>query len=289
MSTNSGKKLVVYHFPRNFGDVLIRYILRAYGAAFDVNTANLINPKLINFVGIGSILNRVPNNYRGVVWSTGCMAHDKLTLNNANVVAVRGRLTRARIPEIPRFENVALGDGGILTRSAMRRAGDLRDNGTAQSSPRGLKLAIIPHYVDMDLVKKLKISTNPKVLLIDVFDPPALILRRLVQCEAIISSSLHGLVVADSLRIPNARFVVATSSKIIGGDFKYRDYYSAFGDESQYDALGSEKFELSDRLGLTDILEKTKLGIADEDYCRTEEKLEETICSIVNNTCKNKK
>ena len=43
----------------------------------------------------------------------------------------------------------------------------------------------------------------------------------------ILSSSLHGLVAADSFGIPNIRMVC--SDRIYGGDFKYDDYYSAFG------------------------------------------------------------
>jgi len=48
-----------------------------------------------------------------------------------------------------------------------------------------------------------------------------------VQCRTIVSSSLHGLVVADSLGIPNMRMIC--SDRIRGGDYKYDDYYSAFG------------------------------------------------------------
>ena len=38
---------------------------------------------------------------------------------------------------------------------------------------------------------------------------------------------MHGLIVADALGIPNIRMIL--SDKITGGDYKYDDYYSAFG------------------------------------------------------------
>ncbi len=41
---------------------------------------------------------------------------------------------------------------------------------------------------------------------------------------------LHGLILADAYNIPSLRFTL--SDKIIGGDFKYQDYYSGVGIDS---------------------------------------------------------
>ena len=38
---------------------------------------------------------------------------------------------------------------------------------------------------------------------------------------------MYGLIVADVLYIPNVRMIL--SDKISGGDYKFNDYYSAFG------------------------------------------------------------
>jgi hypothetical protein len=43
----------------------------------------------------------------------------------------------------------------------------------------------------------------------------------------VISSSLHGLIVADSLGIPNVW--LRLSPDVLGGDYKFKDYYSVFG------------------------------------------------------------
>jgi pyruvyltransferase len=46
-----------------------------------------------------------------------------------------------------------------------------------------------------------------------------------LECEKIISSSLHGLIISDAYGIPNAR--VNVSNKLFGGDFKFIDYYKS--------------------------------------------------------------
>ena len=51
----------------------------------------------------------------------------------------------------------------------------------------------------------------------------------MLEVENVISSSLHGLIIADAYGIPNAR--VNISNKLIGGDFKFKDYCMSVGRE----------------------------------------------------------
>jgi hypothetical protein len=89
-------------------------------------------------------------------------------------------------------------------------------------------LGLIPHYVDHDhaILKEIA-NTSPEICLIDICDEPHSVIRRVSQCDNILSSSLHGLILADSLGIPN-RWLGAFG-EVIGAGFKFRDYYSAFG------------------------------------------------------------
>lgn len=46
-------------------------------------------------------------------------------------------------------------------------------------------------------------------------------------CETILSSSLHGLIFADALHVPNLHIIGQT--KLKEGNFKFEDYYSSYG------------------------------------------------------------
>lgn len=52
-------------------------------------------------------------------------------------------------------------------------------------------------------------------------------LKEISQCKYIISTSPHGLIIADSHEIPNCWCEV--SDKILGNNFKFHDYFSSFG------------------------------------------------------------
>ncbi len=62
------------------------------------------------------------------------------------------------------------------------------------------------------------------VRFIDVMEYPEKVIGLIDQCEYILSSTLHGLIVADSLGIPNAWI---ESPDLTGGRFKFDDYYSS--------------------------------------------------------------
>ena len=94
--------------------------------------------------------------------------------------------------------------------------------------PKTCSVGLIPHYIDRDdpRVKALA-SQIPGVVVLDVFLEPLELLRRAAACGFILSSSLHGLIVADSFGIPNAW--ISFSDSVRGAGFKFADYYSVFG------------------------------------------------------------
>lgn len=162
------------------------------------------------------------------VWGTGFRANPNEIIirpdnmkeefyRKLNITAVRGKKTKERIEQITgkKLDNVVLGDPGLLASELLR----------GKQIQKEFKIGIIPHYVDKnESLENIKV-TSSKV--IDICQEPVKVIEEIAKCEIVLSSSLHGLIVADSLGIPNARIVL--SDKVSGGDYKYADYYSAFG------------------------------------------------------------
>lgn len=156
------------------------------------------------------------------IWGTGFIQEAKSTpefmIRRLDVHAVRGKLTLERLRNITGkpLTNVVLGDPGLL-------AAKLID--ISKITPK-YDLGIIPHYVDQqsELLQRIQVKNS---LMIDICTTPVAFLQQVASCKHIISSAMHGLIAADSLGIPNIRMVL--SDKITGGDYKFNDYYSAFG------------------------------------------------------------
>ena len=80
---------------------------------------------------------------------------------------------------------------------------------------------MIPHWIDLDKpeVQRLK---ELGFEIIDIRSKTEDLVQSIHRVDRILSSSLHGLIVSDAYRIPNAR--VTFGNDIIGGDFKFEDY-----------------------------------------------------------------
>ncbi len=80
------------------------------------------------------------------------------------------------------------------------------------------------------------------------------IIDKINQCENIMSSSLHGLILADAYQIPSLRFRFKKND-IVGGDFKFDDYYSGVGIDTHY----TYTLENLENLNIDKIIEKAEL------------------------------
>lgn len=170
-------------------------------------------------VGAGSVLQltlRRRKSAMPTVWGAGMIRPFKGEAPADFVPrAVRGRLSLDSLSPAARAGAV-LGDPGILA--------DRLVDGPVSTR---YTLGVVPHYKDADDPTMRAIAALPGVRLIDVAWTPEEVAREVAACEVVVSSSMHGLIFADALGVPNARLKV--SDKLVGGDFKFRDYCSAFG------------------------------------------------------------
>ena len=190
----------------NFGDALTPWLLYRYGR-IAVHTA----PRAAGMAGVGSILEQLPSQFPGTIWGSGLLYGEPVDLPLARYAAVRGHLTR-RVQGIT--GPVALGDPGLLIARHVRRP------------RRRWTLGVVPHGVHEDHPDVLAFAKRfpGEVRIIGTRATVGTVVREIGRCDAVVSSSLHGLVVADSFGIPSAWFGLKPS--LWGGSFKFADYES---------------------------------------------------------------
>jgi len=191
----------------NFGDCLTRYWLeKLIGLSVE-----FAEPEDAMVVGCGSILDCVPEGYKGVLLGTGSM-YDKPRpdLRNVDARAVRGPLT-AELMGI----DAPYGDLGILFYH-------LKPKLIALGAMRKVHaLGHLPHYA----VKK-----NQEGHLIEVLSGVDEVLFGVAQCGKLITSSLHGIMLADALGIEN---MWIEEEAVCGDGFKFKDYAASLGEDIQ--------------------------------------------------------
>jgi len=193
----------------NFGDYLsVKLVERIVGGQVRVCQSKDSVQKLL---AIGSVLPCA--NSDDVVWGTGMngkkMNPEAFRFDRLDVRAVRGPLTRAFIiehfdihcPEI-------YGDPALLLPYFFPEF-------KRKSEPE-FDYVIVPHYSDIPLFPKEQFPCT-----VYPTDPWKDVIRKILNSKFVISSSLHGLVVADAYGIP-ARYLRVSENEPI---FKYQDYY----------------------------------------------------------------
>jgi hypothetical protein len=205
-------KIYWWNDQPNFGDMVTPDILyRLFGRRSIWSSIDICQ-----FMGAGSILGwaRGENNF---AWGSGFMNEGDSVNETLVYLAVRGELSRARLPE--EYHGIPLGDPGLLANLVYPRG------------KRTGKIGIVPHFVDKQSPIVRRMLDDSRFLFIDVATSPADVARQISGCSLVLSSSLHGLVFADSFGIPNMHLEL--SDKVAGAGYKFRDYYSATGREYQ--------------------------------------------------------
>lgn len=155
------------------------------------------------------------------VWGTGFVCYkekDKpFYRKDMRFAAVRGELSKARVENIlGKKLDIPTGDAGILASYLLK-----------EPAEKKYKVGIIAHYKEQtDLTFQHMMKFYPDTLFIDVRQHPSTVIKQIAECECIVSSSLHGLIIADSLGIPNIH--VKVTNNLLGDGFKFDDYYSAY-------------------------------------------------------------
>lgn len=166
-----------------------------------------------HYLVTGSVLNW--SSKHSVAWGPGLASWRDEVTGDADIRAVRGPLSLMRARSCGWNGNereVMLADPALLMPKFVP---GIDKNGL---------VGVIPHYVDMARFSELddKQVRSLGCVIIDPLLPVEEFCKRVSACREVVSSSLHGLIVADAYGVPNAW---AKFGDGIGGDgMKYWDY-----------------------------------------------------------------
>jgi pyruvyltransferase len=194
---------------------------------FDIDPI-LVEPSKAELIGVGSIIDAYSRRFRNNpqeykkwrpwrilhIWGSGFLSGSsewrwpqRLRYN-----AVRGPLTAARLCGDCK-SGFPLGDPGIL----LPLFWPFPPGSTA-------KAGIVPHCISYkDFCDKYATIIPKNFQIINLLEDPKTIAHQIASSEFIISSSLHGLITADSYGVPSAW--MASPVPLKGDSFKFYDYF----------------------------------------------------------------
>lgn len=214
----------------NFGDLLSPWLYQKI-TGLPVAYSNGAEK---SYIGIGSIMKYATN--QSIIWGTGSFGTEskrQIPLD-ATYLAVRGPLTRARVQNTGVVCPAVYGDPALLT--PMYYWPDIEPQYEVGIVLRWSE----KKWVNRDFgpgVKKIYLKTD------DIEG----VLNDMLQCKRIITSSLHGLIIADAYGIPSAWLDSHTPK---GGEFKFYDYFLTVNKvrhAQRYD-MGKGKLDLTNLL-----------------------------------------
>lgn len=208
--------LFYFKHANNYGDVMSPWLLNKLGISF-----RIARKHTNNVLFIGSIANQARPNVR--VIGSGFIRRNDRVIKSAKYAWMRGPLSRdmvlkagGKVPEL-------YGDPALLLPKFISESVKVQDIG------------YVPHHVDYYLIKN-----GFKVNLVK--GSIEHITREITKCRRIVSSSLHGIIVAHAYGIPAAW--VKLSNKLVGDDMKFHDHYKSVGLEAICSDVGNPIFQV---------------------------------------------
>ena len=210
----------------NWGDDINYYFLseickRPIGMFNQFSLAFRFNLK--NYLVIGSTIDMLCRE-NTEVWGAGIIDGTKpLKCKPKKVYAVRGPLTRKVLLEQGVDCPEIYGDPALLVSKYYQ-----------PEVKKKYKYGFIAHVSNLDKVEHFLLDDMPikdreDTLIIDLskYDKWTDIPDQICSCESIISSSLHGLIMAEAYNIPNVW--IEFGKPLIGGHFKFHDFFTSIG------------------------------------------------------------
>lgn len=206
-----GKEESPKQHDRNWGDICTPYILEPLLGYHPLRSHRNATGKLLT---VGSIMHRLRG--QDVVWGAGIISptHFPNPIPPGVVFhAVRGPLTRKVLKTAGADVPVVYGDPALFISHLVPRAEQKVTH----------ELGVIPHYNDMEGVVA-HVGGRADIKVINICGGFQEVIDQVCSCERILSSTLHGLILGDCYAKQAAWWRINGGSKLVGRDFKFKDY-----------------------------------------------------------------
>ncbi|MCM1070057.1 MAG: polysaccharide pyruvyl transferase family protein [Bacteroides sp.] len=170
-----------------------------------------------NYIVIGSTIDLIADE-KSVIWGAGIIDSQTAILPKFKEIrAVRGPLTRNKLLGMGYDCPEVFGDPALLIPLHYKPA-----------IKKKYRLGIIPHFHDLPKVRTLfENQTDIKLIDIRNYNDWHDFIDEILECEAIASSSLHGLIMAYAYDIQNVW--VEFQQGVRRDRFKYDDFFASIG------------------------------------------------------------
>ena len=220
-------------FPGNWGDIIGPYI---------VEQLTGVPPKLVKsgprLFSVGSIISWADD--AATVWGSGSPRRDVSLSKSASYRAVRGPITRALVESTGANCPAIFGDPGLILPHVYTPKSTLPNKRS--------KLGLILHHNHS--AEHLRVSADVKLInIIRIgFEEIETFIDEVTSCDAILSTSLHGLIVAHAYGVPTrwCDFVSEAHGKVPGDKMKFADYFLSVGMSGDRTPLNLLAFEQID-------------------------------------------
>ncbi|MGS2721766.1 polysaccharide pyruvyl transferase family protein [Paraglaciecola aestuariivivens] len=232
----------------NFGDALNPLLFSKVSNGQVVSVKNVLNfTNKPVFYFIGSILDNSKEKNAIVCGAGFQKENSRFRRAPKEILAVRGPLSR----------QIALKQGLSCPEVYCDPALLLPFYYPRNNYKKLFNVGIIPHYADKNILDKLEIERGDFTFnIINIEDNVESVIDKICEVDYILSSSLHGLIVAHAYQIPAAWLLL--SDNVIGGDFKFKDYYFSVGADAVPTYAPTKVINLSEGVATTTLHDTNK-------------------------------
>ena len=205
----------------NFGDVIGPFLLSKVTGK---PVLNIYDNDYVGLMAVGSILQSIDREGM-VVWGSGLIdtpsieVQEKLKKYKPKILSVRGAETARCLREV----GISVPDSSVFGDPALTMPLFYTPK---ESSFH--KIGICPHFRHKPIFSTMSLKNEVKM--IDVQENMQTVVDEISSSSVCISTSLHGLIIAQAYKVPWV-WLEVIDNNLIGDDFKFKDFFSTINFE----------------------------------------------------------